>query len=61
MSENKTTYFCRSLFAGLAVLLTAIPAISQSGGQFKIEQAVIATGGGTSSGGGFAVAGTNSQ
>jgi hypothetical protein len=35
--------------------------VAQTGGQFTIEQSVIANGGGTSSGGVFSVAGTNTQ
>lgn len=42
-------------------LLLCVPAIGQSGGQFAITQSVIANGGGNSSNGNFAVAGTTAQ
>jgi len=46
----------------LAIMLFAFSAAAQSGGQFTIEQSVIANGGGTNSNGGqFALGGTTGQ
>lgn len=61
MSENNSKRFCNYLAAFAAGLFVCFPALGQSGGQFSIEQSVIANGGGNSSGGTFAVAGTSGQ
>lgn len=54
--------FTRTVRASLWLsLFLSTSASAQSGGQFKIEQSVIANGGGSSSVGTITVAGTNSQ
>lgn len=48
-------------FAILLLVSSSIVTNAQTGGQFTIEKSVIATGGGTSSGGAFKIEGTSGQ
>jgi Carboxypeptidase regulatory-like domain len=62
MSANKISHFYISFIAGLAILLISIPAISQSGGPYVIQQSVVAGGGTTDAAGGqFSFGGTIGQ
>lgn len=61
MPLNKLPYISLLVLAGFVTLSVPVTAVPQSGGQFTLQQSVIANGGGASTGGSFSLAGTSSQ